>query len=70
MPGMTWPISVLSLLLAAFYIWLGVRALNRRETWGLRTAIALTAVLLAVALIGGLVMLAMNYGPGRWFHSQ
>jgi hypothetical protein len=51
-------LSTLSLALAAFAVWLGVRIVNRRELWAKRTA---------VVLIGVLVGYPLTIRPACWF---
>jgi len=43
-------LATLSLMLAAFAVWLGVRLVNRRQSWAKRTAMVLFAVLIGYPL--------------------
>ena len=60
-------LSFLGFALAAFYVWLGVRALNGRETWALRTALVLTGLLVAIAVVFFGVFFILSTGPRKWF---
>jgi hypothetical protein len=60
-PGMTIVLAVTGVAFAAFFLWLAVRIVNRRELWAKRSAV----VLLVVALVG----YPLSFGAACWWAS-
>ena len=60
--GMTYALLAFVSAFAAFYIWLGVRIINRRERWA-KWALVMTPV-------GVPVLYVLSFGPACWWFSS
>ncbi|HEY2252881.1 MAG TPA: hypothetical protein VGH74_17540 [Planctomycetaceae bacterium] len=74
--------AALAVALAAFYMWLGVRIVNRREKWARRTAVVLAVVLAYPMSMGPILWLDRHgltpdwtrdiplYSPFQWMRDN
>jgi hypothetical protein len=60
MPGMALALSIFGVAFVAFFVWLTVRTINRRERWAKRT----------LAVVAGVPALyVLSFGPACWWFS-
>ena len=67
-PGMSGILPTLAIAFAAFYVWLAVRIINRKERWAKWTAAVLAFPTIYILSIGPVLWMDLHGVTPAWFH--